>query len=184
MAKTRNEIAKTYRDSHPEELKAREEKRRAANPDKELARRKEWYYANKERALKKQAEWQAANPANVLQHAKNWRDKNPEQHKAISRNWAAKNMPSLLMRNKVRKANQIEATPKWANKFFMEEIYDLAMRRTKSTGFTWNVDHIVPVNSPKVCGLHCEFNLQVIPESQNKSKGNRYWPDMPEVIHG
>jgi 5-methylcytosine-specific restriction endonuclease McrA len=41
------------------------------------------------------------------------------------------------------------------------------------------VDHIVPLKSPLVCGLHVEHNLQVIPATQNRRKHNRVWPDMP-----
>ena len=77
------------------------------------------------------------------------------------------------------KAAKLKATPKWKNQFFLEEIYDLACRRTKTLGFQWHVDHIVPLQSKLVCGLHCEQNLQVIPGSQNQSKSNRTWPDMP-----
>lgn len=75
-----------------------------------------------------------------------------------------------------------KATPKWANQFFIEEIYDLAARRTaiKAGGIErWSVDHIVPIISKIVCGLHVENNLRVIPASENSVKGNRFWPDMP-----
>lgn len=71
------------------------------------------------------------------------------------------------------------ATPAWANNFFIEEIYDLAQLRTKATGIEWHVDHIVPLQSPIVCGLHVEQNMRVITAFENRSKRNRYWPDMP-----
>ena len=61
----------------------------------------------------------------------------------------------------------------------IEEFYHLAQLRTKATGIVWHVDHIVPLQSPIVCGLHAETNLQVIPGVMNVGKGNRFWPDMP-----
>jgi hypothetical protein len=77
-----------------------------------------------------------------------------------------------------RNAEKLKATPSWANLFFIEEAYDLAQRRTEATGFQWHVDHIVPLRSKRVCGLHVEHNLQVIPARTNLAKGNRVWPFM------
>lgn len=59
------------------------------------------------------------------------------------------------------------------------EACDLACRREAATGFEWEVDHIVPLQGRAVCGLHTEHNLAVIPKRENRSKGNRYWPNMP-----
>ena len=101
-------------------------------------------------------------------YATNWRNANLARHNA----YQAKH-----------KAEKFHATPAWANKFFIEEAYDLAARRTKlqSGGHAkWHVDHIVPLKSPFVCGLHVEHNLRVIPAKANMSKKNYYWPDMPE----
>jgi len=72
------------------------------------------------------------------------------------------------------RARRLGASPNWVNKFYIEEIYDLARRRSKEMGFQWDVDHIIPLNNPIVCGLHVEHNLQVIPHNLNMSKGNRY----------
>ncbi len=73
-----------------------------------------------------------------------------------------------------RRASKLKATPAWANKFYIEEIYRLAKDRTKLHGFVWHVDHIVPLINKNVCGLHCEHNLQVIPAHENLKKGNRF----------
>jgi len=70
-------------------------------------------------------------------------------------------------------------TPEWANLFILKEAYSLARLRTKVTGFRWEVDHIVPLTSDLVCGLHNEFNIRVIPMVENRSKGNKWWPNMP-----
>ncbi len=77
-----------------------------------------------------------------------------------------------------RTAQKLLAVPAWANKFFISEAYHLAKLRTEITGFKWHVDHIVPLQSDLVCGLHVEHNLRVIPARDNLTKNNRWWPDM------
>lgn len=60
-----------------------------------------------------------------------------------------------------------------------KEAHELAQLRMAATGVEWEVDHIVPLQSKLVCGLHNEFNLAVITKSENLTKRNYYWPDMP-----
>jgi len=75
-----------------------------------------------------------------------------------------------------------------ANRPFCPELLDLVVVeanrlskiRRKIFGVPFDVDHVVPLVSDIVCGLHNEFNLRVIPASTNRSKGNRFWPNMPE----
>jgi Uri superfamily endonuclease len=68
----------------------------------------------------------------------------------------------------------------WADSSNMDEKYLLAKHLSEQTGAQWHVDHIVPLFSSLVCGLHCEANMQVIPAEENISKSNRVWPDMPK----
>lgn len=82
-----------------------------------------------------------------------------------------------------RHAAKMRAIPAWANKFFIEEIYVLSALRTAMFGFQWHVDHIVPLQSELVCGLHTEANLRVIPWIDNVRKHNRHWPDMPGELN-
>lgn len=99
-----------------------------------------------------------------------WRKNNVEKIRAIDRRWKENNPGSYAE----RRAAQIKATPSWANKFFIQEAYRLARLRTKITGVRWHVDHIVPLRSPLVCGLHVENNLQVILGIENERKGNKF----------
>ena len=78
-----------------------------------------------------------------------------------------------------RRASKIQATPIWFNKFEVDEIYNKAKQLTAITGISYHVDHIIPLHSKIVCGLHCTSNLRVIPAHENIAKGNRYWEDMP-----
>lgn len=60
----------------------------------------------------------------------------------------------------------------WAE-FVMEEIYLLRNERTLTTKITWEVDHIVPISSSEVSGLHVWYNLQLLPKEANLLKSNK-----------
>ena len=79
-------------------------------------------------------------------------------------------------RNKcaIRERNLQQATPSWGNRFFIEEAYALAKLRSECTNILWEVDHVVPVKSKTVCGLHVEHNLQVVPAQWNRAKQNKW----------
>jgi hypothetical protein len=92
-----------------------------------------------------------------------------------------------------RQAAQLRATPPWADPRAIAKFYEEADRLTRETGIPHHVDHIVPLQGPVaaygpfrglrlVFGFHCEANLRVIEGSENMSKGNRYWPDMPDFL--
>jgi hypothetical protein len=59
------------------------------------------------------------------------------------------------------------------DRFVITEAEHLRKLRESATGYKWNVDHIVPLNSNTVCGLHNAFNIQVIPQKENLAKGNK-----------
>ena len=65
-----------------------------------------------------------------------------------------------------KRAAKILATPKWAN---MKEVRRIYACRPIGR----HVDHIVPLVSPVVCGLHWEGNLQYLPARENLVKKNR-----------
>jgi len=150
-----------------------------ANREKLIAKTAAWRKDNPERTQAQFVAYRAANrDKNKIQNAA-WRKANMEKAKILNARWAKSNPQKANARANRHRASKLNATPLWANRFFIEEIYDLARLRTKATGLKWHVDHIVPLQSQIVCGLHIEHNLQVVPARHNLSKGNFYWPDMP-----
>jgi len=126
-----------------------------------------------------EAEWRRNNPLKKKIALSNWQQKNRIKMRSFASVYAKNNLSKRSALTAKRKAQKLQATPGWANDFFIAEIYDLAQRRTKATGFKWHVDHAIPLQSKLVCGLHVEHNLAVIPAAINCSKSNRYLPDLP-----
>jgi len=91
---------------------------------------------------------------------------------------------SELIRRAIREylhAMHRNAVVPWADKGAIAQFYALAVSLTASsmTRTTWHVDHIVPLRSELVCGLHTHNNLQVVTASANIRKSSKHWPDMP-----
>ena len=139
------------------------------------------YLKRRERILAQKRKYYEQNRSKLIVEHRQWYSRNQKANSARMLIWQRNNRALCTSYAIKRRAVKKNATPQWANHFFIHQIYDLARRRTQVTGIIWNVDHIVPLTSPLVCGLHVEHNLRVIPASKNKSKGNYHWPDMPEM---
>lgn len=64
--------------------------------------------------------------------------------------------------------------PPWANKEAIISFYIESKRLTLETGIKHEVDHIIPLNNPIVCGLHVEHNLQILTKYDNIKKSNTF----------
>ena len=145
-----------------------------ANVEKNRAASRRWYASNlaKAQEMVRQAarKWLAANRALNKQRQRAAFEKRlqrePEKIKAYSN-----------MNCSRRRAKKVQATPGWANQEIISCIYDIGAAY-RSVGIDCCVDHIVPLRSAKVCGLHVEHNLTLLMRSENARKGNRQWPDM------
>lgn len=104
---------------------------------------------------------------------------NKDKHKELSKLWKSKNIHIIYANNQKRRSLKKQAIPKWSDLDAIKQIYADSILISNMTGIKHHVDHIVPLNSTIVCGLHCESNLRIITASENLEKGNLFWPDMP-----
>lgn len=84
------------------------------------------------------------------------------------------NIHAVRARTAYRRSLKRNATPKWADKIKIKEFYKAAREAELKTGKPYQVDHIIPIISKVVCGLHVHENLQILPALQNRIKGNKF----------
>jgi 5-methylcytosine-specific restriction endonuclease McrA len=99
-----------------------------------------------------------------------------EEKRAYRAAWKANNSDQVLADNKVRRRKHRQATPPWITrkqKSEIRQLYQIAITMSKTTGERYVVDHIVPLRSDFVCGLHVPWNLRVITREENLKKSNK-----------
>jgi len=116
------------------------------------------------------------------QYAKNHRQKRLEN----SRRWRIDNRGLYNSQVARRNAAKRQATPHWLSSndiTEIEAIYRTAAFFTKETEIQFHVDHIYPLRSDFLCGLHVPSNLIVLSARQNSQKSNRWWPgQLPDQV--
>lgn len=105
--------------------------------------------------------------------ARRWYLANKEKADAATRDWAVRNLDRCAARAAKRRALKLKATPAWADLDKIAAVYAEAKALREATGQEYHVDHVIPLQSKFVCGLHVETNLQILPGQANRSKGNR-----------
>jgi 5-methylcytosine-specific restriction endonuclease McrA len=134
--------------------------KRAEKPKSEASKAagRRYYEKNREAVIARAA----ARPAHEVRPYKTKHKKNnPEYYKALG---------------SARKRRHRNATPKWVTpeqKLAIRTLYLEAQRLTKLTGERYVVDHIVPLISSEVCGLHLPWNLRVMTQKENLKKSNK-----------
>lgn len=166
-------IAKKIAAGLPRETK---EQRKKANERKLLA-----YQSNPEKYKAISAKNRRLRPEKTYASSRNARAKRPGSASAYAYEYYKKNVsvlkPRMAAQTMKRYARKVSATPAWADQSAILAFYQEAARITKETGIQHQVDHIVPLLSKMVCGLHVQNNLQILDKSSNIKKGNRHWPD-------
>ena len=168
------------------------------NHERKMEMDRAYYEREAERIGRENREWYASlseeEKAEIAERNKEWRDNNseylkrknkekywadPEASKARRRADYRNNKPRYIANARARDKRVKLATPPWADLKAIEEFYVEAARLSRETGIKHHVDHIFPLISKVMCGLHVEANLCVVPWNVNLEKGNKIIESVP-----
>lgn len=186
------ECEKQYKREHyqrnAERIKEKTREWSRRNPERKRETDRAYVLANLAAVTKRRAEYQRAHHAEQLARSRKSRSANIERYRARESAYRAANRAecnrriaewkrdhpeAIVAYAGKRRAAELRAIPIWADLSAIAAVYKDA-RAVPGI----HVDHIVPLISEKVCGLHCVENLQLLPGSENSRKNNRWWPDM------
>lgn len=176
---------------------------REKNKEKINARRRKNYQKNKEFFRARSQKYREENKEKVQAYDKQYKEQNKE---AIAIRRKERDREYYLATKETRREARREANKRYRDshrekircdaklrkvwrsncirghrktKWLASEKHKIRLMYVKAKEFGFHVDHIVPLRSNKVCGLHTWANLQLLAPELNKSKGNHHWPDMP-----
>lgn len=139
------------------------------------ARHKKWRDENRVLVNQKGKEWKHLNKEKVLKQRVKY--ESSEEYKSKRKRYLKvyywSNRDKMVAKSRAYNSRVRKSRPLWCSQPEINEYYLMA----RKSGL--EVDHIVPINSSLVCGLHCLDNFQLLTRKENASKSNRYWPDMP-----
>lgn len=125
---------------------------------------------------------EAVSDHKVISHYKNiekrmaWRRANSDRLRAYwvayGKRYRTEKRAETRAKTRRQQAARRHAVPPWFDKAKEQAIYREAELR-RLAGEDVEVDHIVPIISPVVCGLHWHGNLQIISADANRAKANK-----------
>ena len=113
------------------------------------------------------------------ERAKSWKEENKERWNEYMREYRVSDSfsyktPLNRFHRAKRRAAEIERTPAWSDLSKIRGIYNLCNELKDKHGVAFEVDHIYPLQGQNISGLHVWFNLMIIPQKLNRSKGNKF----------
>lgn len=150
-----------WRAANAEKAREAARGRWAADPEGHRAYHREWYQKHAEKRRERRRRYHAAHIEQEAERFRQWRLANPGKSRARSRGYDAR---------------KIKAEPPWADRELIAVVYEQCAEMNRIAGWTkYHVDHVMPLKSPILCGLHVHYNLQIITAEENLSKRNKVY---------
>ena len=102
------------------------------------------------------------------------------------RRFEKKFKPRLKKKQRINKSTRdivstqfarLDLAPKWLSekdRLDIMAIYERARAMSLGSSVRYEVDHNVPLRGKKVFGLHVPWNLQILTQTENQNKSNRF----------
>lgn len=91
-----------------------------------------------------------------------------DEAKASRKKWRDNNRDIIREQRRLRKRAERRAKPSWCS---WKKIAEFTKTRPSKKH---DLDHIIPLNHPEVCGLHCIENFQWLTKDENNEKSNQF----------
>lgn len=148
---------------------------RVANPEKVKAVRKRYIAENSDAVKTRDRQrFVGARRENAVARLRAWNEANPERMKLRVEAWAKANPGKRNASTAKYRAQRLQATAPWADHDLINSMYELARIYNDYTPLDVHVDHEIPLQGKKVCGLHVHNNLQIIDAYRNRAKSNHF----------
>lgn len=100
--------------------------------------------------------------------------RNKDKIAAIKKKHYEENKSDYISRSNARRG--LIKKQRISNKYSdeLKEIYKSSKNLTEFMKYPFEVDHIIPINHPDVCGLHVPWNLQILIKGLNLTKTNKF----------
>lgn len=167
-------LARKYKQKNKDIINKRNREIRSNNLEFFRERERKYYHENREQHCKSGLKWREQNREKAIKASKKYYYENIEHCREVRKEYSKNNRGRLNALSAKRYAQKIQATPEWADYEKILKIYQECQKLTENTEIVYNVDHIVPLLSENVCGLHCEDNLQILTKVENLKKSNKH----------